>query len=186
MVGFGSEENVASFLVNVCWNCQRLWDVTLARAGLPICQVPTEGFQHVMTLANAQKCPYYDLPVYEPATCGAFLQMTPANPKYYNRVVVVGASNPNTQGNYDVQPSLLRTKPYYKRASSPDYYLFGNALVTAWILYYSTQAQPLPRHSRVYPLEGTYTPYSGATGYPTAVNDVTSGIFFFPAFPLIA
>lgn len=72
-VGFGSEENLATFVYNVCFQCYHFWNTDLRESVRPICQVNTVVTQHIIALAQQGREPEYDLPTWEPATCGVFM-----------------------------------------------------------------------------------------------------------------
>lgn len=73
MIDPNTAENMATFMWNVCWGCQRMWNALLRPEAQPICVAPSALWGYCELHANEGNPPEYDLPEWTPTDCGAFI-----------------------------------------------------------------------------------------------------------------
>lgn len=69
MIDPNTAENAATFMFNICWTCQRLWNDTLRAETRPYTLCNSVGFNYVLQHANEGNPPEYDLPEWTPTAC---------------------------------------------------------------------------------------------------------------------
>jgi len=74
MYHFNTAENWATFLVNICVDCQRTWIPELVPDEHHLCSLTSWGAKYISDHIDEGHPPESDLDYWIPPGCGAFLQ----------------------------------------------------------------------------------------------------------------